>query len=90
MRITLQASAAAELDRQAREARAALASSQERCQALQAECSAHSAKLRELQSKHKVSHQPLPPCVSFSLPFLRQDRCAQYFECLISWLKAMQ
>ena len=51
----LQASAAAEEDRRAREARAALASSQERCQALQAECSAHSAKLRELQSKHKVS-----------------------------------
>ncbi len=64
----MQESAAAELDRQAGEARAALAASQEHCQALQAECSAHSAKLKELQSKHKVSRQPLPPGMPFSLP----------------------
>ena len=53
------ASAAAEQDRQAKEARVALAARQERCQSLQAECSAHSAKLKELQSKYKVSQQLL-------------------------------
>ena len=62
MPVMLQASAAAEEDRRAREARGALAASQERCQALQAECSAHSAKLKELQSKHKVRNTSFTLC----------------------------
>ena len=62
MPVMLQASAAAEEDRRAREARAALAASQERCQALQGECSAHSAKLKELQSKHKVRSTSFTLC----------------------------
>lgn len=35
-----------------------LGASEDRCSGLQAECSAHSAKLRELQFKHKVLTSP--------------------------------
>lgn len=60
----LQAAAAAELDRQAKEARAALAASEERCRSLQADCSTLGAKLKELQAKHKVSSKLAHSCCS--------------------------
>lgn len=61
----LQAEAADRLEAQAREAQAALAASEERCNGLQSEVSALSAKLKEQQAKHRVRSCP---CCTISSP----------------------